>query len=210
MSEREQYILDLFQPEDSVLRDIRDEIRIRGMPEISIHPLVGAFLGFLVKVHESRDVLEIGALGGYSAVCLGRALPRDGHVVSLELNPDYVAVARANLHRAGLENRVTHMVGLAEKSLDTLHHQGRRFDFVLIDADKENYPLYLDKSLKVLRHGGLIAADNTLWGDEVWHPQAQGTAVEAIRRFNDMVAHHPALESLLWPVADGLTLARYL
>ncbi|MCL5013377.1 MAG: O-methyltransferase [Firmicutes bacterium] len=209
MSGREEYILSLFQPEDSVLRDVREVIRKRGMPDISVHPLVGAFLTFLARVHGSRDILEIGALGGYSAVCLARALPRDGHVVSLDINPDYIAVARANLHHAGLENRVTHVVGAAENSLDSLIGEGKRFDFVLIDADKENYPVYLEKTLEILRPGGVIAADNTLWRDEVWDPAVKGKTVEALRRFNDMVARHPRLESLLWPVADGLTLARY-
>ena len=209
-SDREQYVLTLFQPEDAVLQGIRNEIRKRGMPDISVHPLVGAFLTFLVQVHGSRDILEIGSLAGYSAVCLARALPRGGHVVSLEVNPDYVVVARENLHRAGLENRVTHMVGLAEQSLDTLDRQGRRFDFALIDADKENYPVYLEKTLKVLRPGGIIAADNTLWGDKVWDPTVQDEAVAGIRRFNEMAAQHPALKSLLCPIADGLTLARYL
>lgn len=206
---REHYAVTTFRLEDAILTEVRQEILRRGMPDISVHPLVGAFLTFLARIHQSREILEIGTLGGYSAICLTRALPPEGRLVSLDINPDYVAVAQENLHRAGLAERVTHMVGPATLSLKQLADQGQTFDFILIDADKEHYPVYLEQCLKILRAGGVLAADNTLWHDEVLNPESHGEIVEALRHFNRRVAEHPALEGILWPVADGLTVARY-
>ncbi|MCL5116877.1 MAG: O-methyltransferase [Firmicutes bacterium] len=157
----------------------------------------------------SKSILEIGALGGYSGVWLARGLPEGGRLTSLELRPDYRDVAEANLRRAGLADRVSYRVGPAADSLEALRADGARFDFFFIDADKDNYPLYLDYALALAEPGALITADNTLQGGRVFDPKAQSSAVEAIRRFNQRVAEHPELTSLLLPIGDGLTVARY-
>ncbi len=203
------YLDAVFIHEDDVLKAIKEDIVARGMPAIFVPPLTGAALHWLVRMTHSKSILEIGALGGYSGVWLARGLPEGGRLTSLELRPDYRDVAEANLRRAGLADRVSYRVGPAADSLEALRADGARFDFFFIDADKDNYPLYLDYALALAEPGALITADNTLQGGRVFDPKAQSSAVEAIRRFNQRVAEHPELTSLLLPIGDGLTVARY-
>ena len=205
--DRYQYAEATFVEEDELLKSIRDDIRVHRMPEIFVPPFVGALLNWLVHSHHCRHILEIGALGGYSGVWLARALDSSGHLTSLELNPEYAEVARANLARAGLGDRVEYRVGPALDSLRQLYGEGERFDFFFIDADKENYPNYLEWAVKLAVPGAIIAADNALQDGRVYSPDASDASTVAIRRFNQMAAHHPELRALLLPVADGLVVA---
>lgn len=203
------YIEALFVHEDSLLLDVKADIVARGMPAISVPPLTGALLHWLVRISHSRRLLEIGALGGYSGIWLARALAPDGHLTSLELRPEYRDVALANLTRAGFASKVTYRVGPASESLKTLVTNSAQFDFFLIDADKENYPLYLDYVLKLATPGAIIAADNTLQEGRVVDDAHQDNRTLAIREYNRRVANTPTLRSLLIPVGDGLTVAQY-
>lgn len=205
----DEYLDAVFIHEDTLLKDIKAGIVERGMPSISVPPVTGAALAWLIQTTQRKNILEIGALGGYSGVWMARALPADGRLTSLELRAEYRDVARASLERAGLGDRVTYRVGPAADSLAELEKEGAKFDFFFIDADKENYPVYLEYAVKLAEPLAIIAADNTLQGGRVLDDDNQHSNVAAIRDYNRRAAEHPQLAALLLPIGDGLTLAQY-
>ena len=198
----DRYITDLLAPEDEVLAAARDTMQREGLPSISVSASEGKVLNILTRMIGAKRILEIGTLGGYSAIWMARAMPEDGKLVSLELDPHHAAVARQNLDQAGLSEKVEVRVGAALDSLAQIAREGSEpFDMVFIDADKEGYVDYLEKSLPLVREGGLILADNTL-PDAVLDPSADSGA----KRYNTAVAAHPDLASALFPVlrSDGI------
>lgn len=203
----EEYFDSLFEA-DLELERIRETIRKRGMPDISVAPGYGRLLTMLVAATGARSLLEIGALAGYSGICLARGLPPgEGRVTSLELKPEYAALARDNLAAAGYGDRCEMIVGAAADSLARLTAEGRRFDFFFIDADKENYPIYLEYAIKLARPGAIVAADNTLLRGRTLNPDKTGPAVRAVREFNRTIARDPRLIGTHLPSYDGLALA---
>ncbi|GAB2699956.1 O-methyltransferase [Paenibacillus thermoaerophilus] len=203
----EAYIESLYPP-DPVLERVKKGIRDNGMPEISIEPGYGRLLTLLVRLMRARSVLEIGALGGYSGICLARGLPEDGRLVSLEINPEYAEIARRHLTEAGYGERVEYRIGDAAESLRQLRRENARFDLILIDADKLNYPRYLEEAIALGGPGALIVADNPFLRGRTLDPNRQGDAVVSIREFNRRLAADPRLESTILPGYDGLCLAR--
>jgi predicted O-methyltransferase YrrM len=146
-------------------------------------------LHLLARVQGVRNILEIGTLGGYSTIWLARALPAGGHLISLELDPKHAEVARANVARAGLADRVEIRLGRAVDTLQQLVAEGRGpFDLIFIDADKPGYSDYLKWSLKLARQGTLIIADNVVRKGEVTNPASSDLNVQGIRRFNELLA----------------------
>lgn len=203
----EAYFDGLFEPDPEWERVSRT-IRERGMPEISVAPGYGRLLTMLVAATRARSLLEIGALAGYSGICLARGLPAgEGRLVSLELKPEYAELASANLAAAGFGDRAQTLVGAAADSLALLEAEGRRFDFFFIDADKENYPVYLEFAIRLANPGAIIAADNTLLRGRTLNPDKQGPAVMAVREFNRTIARDPRLIGTHLPSYDGLALA---
>lgn len=209
---REAYIESLFADRvaenDEILESILETIRSSGMPEISINPGYGRLLTLLVATAHAKAVLEIGALGGYSGVCLARGLPSDGSLVSLELKAEYAQLAHSNMTKAGYGDQVTYIVGEALVSLERLGQEQRKFDFIFIDADKENYPLYLEWALQLGNPGALIVADNILLRERVMEAVQPSPSVIAMRRFNERIVSEPRLQSVLLPAYDGLAIAR--
>lgn len=203
----ETYFDSLF-PIDDELETVKENIRKSGMPEISIAPGYGRLLTMLVKMSNAKSVLEIGALGGYSGICLARGLPSGGRLVSLELREDYAEMARSNLSAAGFGDRVEYKIGDAKKSLELLEREDATFDFFFIDADKENYMLYLDWCIRLANDGAIIAADNTLLRGRVVNMDKQGPSVQAMREFNRRIARDPHLMGVHLPAYDGLALAK--
>lgn len=203
----DQYFDNLYA-KDEELERVGASIREAGMPEISVAQGYGRLLTLLVSLSRSNSILEIGALGGYSGICLARALPAGGRLVSLELKQDYANLARSNMEEAGLGQKVEYLVGDASISLDKLIGQEARFDFFFIDADKENYPHYLEECIKLANDGAIIAADNTLLHGKTIDDLKQGPSVLAMRRFNRMIAQDPRLTGVHLPAYDGLALAR--
>ncbi|WP_238323056.1 O-methyltransferase [Gorillibacterium massiliense] len=195
-------------PVDEQLRLTREVLLTEGLPDISVAPAYGRLLTLLVKMKGARRILEIGALGGYSGICLARGLGPDGDLISLEIKEEFARVARANLAAAGLAARAEVRVGNARASLVRLVEEGQRFDFFFIDADKENYLEYLDRALELSNPGAVIVADNTFMTGKALDPSRTGPGVRGIRRFNELVAVHPRLESTMLPAYDGLTIAR--
>lgn len=151
----------LFAPEDEALKAARAAPAAHDMPSISISPAQGRLLELLARAVGARRILEIGALAGYSGIWLARALPPDGRLISLEVSEKHAEVARASLARAGLADRAEVRVGPAEASLATLASEPP-FDMVFVDANKDGYPAYLERALKLARPGAIIVADNTV------------------------------------------------
>jgi predicted O-methyltransferase YrrM len=203
----ESYMEGLYE-EDTVLERVKEVIRTQNMPEISIAPGYGRLLTMLVTMIGATKVLEIGALGGYSGICLARGLKEGGKLISLELKQEFADVAKQNLTEAGLGQLVEYRIGEALIHLNELLEQGERFDFFFIDADKVNYPNYLELAIKLANPGAIIAGDNTLMRGKVVDANQTKAAVQAMRTFNQLVASDPRLESTILPAYDGLALAR--
>ena len=207
------YVEDLFSPSDEILDAALRDSRRAGLPEINVSPNEGRLLQLLVEIAGARRVLEIGTLGGYSAIHFARALPEDGTMISLEIDQHHAKVARNNIARAGLSEKVEIRVGDAHELLASLIEVDEGpFDLIFIDADKESYPEYLDASLRLARRGSLILGDNTIREGTVLHPQ--DATARATREFNERIARDPTLSSIALPLIreriDGLTIARVL
>jgi predicted O-methyltransferase YrrM len=167
-----------------------------GLPAIDVSPLLGKLLHLLARGLGARKVLEIGTLGGYSTIWLARALPSDGKVITLELEPEHAAIAKANIDRAGLSRRVEIRIGPAAETLAGLKSEGAGpFDLIFIDADKTGYPDYLKCSLELSRPGTLIIADNVVRGGAIADAASTDPNVLAVRRFLDMLAAEPRLSA---------------
>lgn len=167
-----------------------------GLPAISVSPAQGAMLALFARMVGARRILEVGTLGGYSAIWLARALPPGGRLVTLELEPRHAEVARANLARAGLAGRVEVVVGPAAASLERLHAAGGEpFDLAFIDADKASTPQYLDWAVRLARPGALIVIDNVVRRGGVLLAASTDASVQGVRRAIDLLAADPRLES---------------
>lgn len=201
------YVQGLFAAEDVILEELRYETARRGMPEISVSAEEGRLLQLLLTAIGARTVLEIGTLGGYSAIWMGRSLPPDGRLLTLEIQADRAEFARGFIDRAGLGSVVEVRVGDAADTLPALVADGERFDAVFIDADKERYPVYLEHALALVRPGGLILADNAFWSGRVLEADAADEDTRAVQRFNRLLAEHPDLTATIIPVRDGLAAA---
>ena len=211
--EIDRYIEQLCVPRNEVFEQALRDASAAGLPEIHVSPNEGKLLYLLAKISGARRMLEIGLLGGYSALWLASALPADGKLVTLELEEKHAAVARKNLERAGLLPKIEIRVGDARRSLDAIVQDGEpSFDLVFIDADKEGYPAYLDFALRLTHPGSLILADNVIRDGRVTDANATDPIVRAIRQFNQQLASHPDLETILLPImrnkVDGLAIAR--
>ena len=207
------YVEDLFSPSDEILDAALRDSRRAGLPEINVSPNEGRLLQLLVEIAGARRLLEIGTLGGYSAIHFARALPEDGTMISLEIDEHHAKVARNNIARAGLSEKVEIRVGDAHELLASLIEVDEGpFDLIFIDADKESYPEYLDASLRLARRGSLILGDNTIREGTVLYPQ--DATARATREFNERIARDPTLSSIALPLIreriDGLTIARVL
>lgn len=213
-SEVDAFLGSLIVGEDDTLAEATAAAQRAGLPPISISPATGKFLHLLAKVLGARRILEIGTLGGYSAIWMARALPADGHLVSLEYSPRHAEVASGNIARAGLVGTVEIRVGAAAESLSALTAEGvEPFDMVFIDADKGGYPDYLDWALELTRPGGLIVADNVVRGGAVADGLSRDPNVQGVRSYLEKVAAHPRLEGTVLQTVgvkgyDGLSIAR--
>lgn len=207
------YIIELFHPDDGALEAALAGSAAAGLPEIAVSPVYGKLLTVLARSVGARNILEIGTLGGYSTICLARGLQPGGRLVTLEFNPIHAEVARANIARAGLAGQVEVMVGRAVGSLAALTTAGHGpFDLIFIDADKPSYPEYLDWSLRLARPGTLIIADNVVRQGRVNDAASDDPNVQGVRRFNELLAAERRVEATILQTVggkgyDGLALA---
>jgi predicted O-methyltransferase YrrM len=190
------YIGDKLLPEDAALTAALHANAAAGLPAIDVSPAQGKFLNLLVRITGARRVLEIGTLGGYSTICMASALPADGRLVTLEYEPRHAEVARANLARAGLSERVEVRVGKGLDSLPVLHAEGGDpFDLIFIDADKPSNPGYLEWAVRLSRPGTVIVLDNVVRDGQVIDAASGDLNVEGARAGFDFIAAHPRLSA---------------
>lgn len=199
------YIAALFGAEDELLASLREEADRTGLPPIAISADEGRLLQVLLTAIRARRVLEVGTLGGYSAICMARALPPGGQLVSIEIDTKHAEFARRYIERAGLSDRAQVRVGRALDVLPSL--DGERFDAIFLDADKEPLPTYFEWGLRLVRPGGLIIADNALWGGKVYESDEPDEKTLAVREFNRRMATDARVLSIIVPTHDGVAVA---
>jgi predicted O-methyltransferase YrrM len=183
------YIEEQLIDEDEALKEATRASAEASLPPIALTPAHGKFLHLLARIHGARSILEIGTLGGYSTIWLARALPADGRLVTLELNPAYAAVAAKNIERAGLSALIKIEVGPARDSLRALIDQDAGpFDMVFIDADKQSTPEYFELGLQLTRAGSVIVTDNVVRDGELANAGTEDERALGMRRFHELLA----------------------
>ena len=203
----QQFLRDLFHSDDDDLSRLQEEAESEGIPNMSIGPEQGKFLQLLVQLTGARKVLEIGVLGGYSGSWIARALPEDGKLIGLELEQKHADFARRQWRRMGLAGKIEVRVGPALELLPHLAEEAP-FDLVFIDADKGNYPEYLDYALRYSRPGTVILGDNVeMWGSLVDPEKQDWDWVQGMRNFARLLSSHERLTSTVVPYPDGLAMA---
>ena len=204
------YVLSVGVRETAIQRRLRDETAQLPEAEMQIAPEEGAFLAVLVRLLNARNVLEIGTFTGYSTLSMALALPRTGQIVTCDTSREWTDIARRYWHEAGVAQRIELRLGHA---LDTLRSRqmttsnASHFDMVFIDADKRGYRAYYDHALELVRPGGLLVFDNTLWSGRVAAPGQTEPDTLAIAEFNRYLHADKRVEICLVPIADGVTLA---
>jgi len=212
----DEYISALLLPSDAALDGALKASQEAGLPAINVAPNQAKFLALLAQIQGARRILEVGTLGGYSAIWLARALPADGRLITLEQDPKHAQVAQHNLEHAGVAGLVQIRVGRAIDSLAALVNEGALpFDFVFIDADKQSIPEYFQWSLKLTRPGSVIVVDNVVRRGAVLDDRSADVNVRGVRRFNELVAKTSsvsatALQTVGSKGHDGFALIRVL
>jgi len=207
-----EYLLGVSLREPGVLARLRAETMKLPRAGMQISPEQGQFMALLVKLMGARLVLEIGTFTGYSALAMALALPADGRLVACDVSEEWTATARRYWKEAGVEARIELRLAPALQTLRDLLEAGSAssFDLIFIDADKGNYLAYYEAGLDLLRPGGLIAVDNTLWDGRVADDAVDDDDTQAIRAFNAALHDDARVDLSLVPIGDGLTLARKL
>jgi predicted O-methyltransferase YrrM len=203
-------MLDVAVDESDLLRELREETTASvEFAVMQISPEQGQFMTLLMRLIAARRVIELGTYTGYSSICIAAGLPDDGELICCDITEQWTDVAQKYWRRAGLENRITLQLRPALETLQALLDEGRagEFDFMFIDADKQNYLAYYELALELLRDGGLIAIDNTLWSGAVVDDENQEPGTRAIRRMNEFLKQDSRVHKCMLPIGDGLSLA---
>ena len=198
------YIVAMGTRETDVQRELRAETRKLPNAAMQIGPDQAALLQILVRVLGATRCIEIGTFTGYSALAVALALPSNGRIVCCDLNAEWTEIGRRFWKKARVERKIDVRLGPALETLKTLKG---KFDFAFIDADKPNYWRYFERCLELVRKGGVIAVDNTLWGGSVLDPAKQDENTRAVREFNKRLSGERRVDIALVPIGDGLTLA---
>ncbi|HXZ03154.1 MAG TPA: class I SAM-dependent methyltransferase [Stellaceae bacterium] len=204
------YVLSVSLREPPVLRRLREETALLPMAGMQIAPDQGQFMALLARLVGARRCLEIGTFTGYSTLTVALALPQDGRIIACDVDPETTAIARRYWQAAGAADKIELRLAPALATLDALLGDGQAgtFDFVFIDADKENYDGYYERALRLLRPGGLIVIDNVLWGGWVADGRRKDPDTAALRALNAKLHRDERIDLSLLPLADGITLAR--
>lgn len=205
-----EYLLSVSLREPELLRRLREETGELEDGRMQISPDQGQFMALLIELMEARNVLELGAFTGYSALVMALALPDDGQVLTCDVNRERTAIAQKYWNESGVGHKIDLHLGPAVETLEMLLSSGQAegFDFAFIDADKASLDSYYELSLRLIRPGGLIAVDNTLWHGKVIDPQATDQDTEAIRAINAKLRVDQRVSLSVIPIGDGLALAR--
>ena len=205
-----EYLHSVTLREDEVMQRCRTETAQHKWAGMQISPEVGQLLTLLVKMLDARKIIELGVYTGYSSLCMARALPAGGKLVACDVNEEYTAKAKEYWRAAGVAERIDLRLAPALDTLADLLRSGEEgsFDFIFVDAIKEEYSAYYPMNYRLLRSGGLMAIDNVLWGGSVANPDKQDAETVAIRAFNKMVHANAKVDMCMLPVGDGITLVR--
>lgn len=204
-----QYLCSVSLREPAVLAELREVTRTLPRASMQLSPDEGQFLSLLIKLTGARKCLEVGVFTGYSSTCIALALPPEGRLLACDVNVESVKIARQYWEKAGVANKIDLRLGPGIDILDALLADGQAgtFDFAFIDADKSNYLNYYERALVLVRSGGLIGIDNTLWYGKPADPAVNDPDTEAIREVNRRVHADTRVTMSLVPIGDGLTLA---
>ncbi|WP_424217614.1 class I SAM-dependent methyltransferase (plasmid) [Streptomyces sp. BI20] len=204
------YVASISLREPKILAELRETTSKLPLSLMQISPEQGQFISLLIKAIGARKALEVGVFTGYSLIATALALPEGGTVTALDISEEWTAIAREHAERAGVADRIDLRVGDARASLAELltdEAETGSYDFVFIDADKENYAAYYEAALELLRPGGLVVVDNVLWHGAVLDPEAVDSETTALRAFNAKVRDDERVALSVLPFADGLTFA---
>jgi len=203
------YLLSVSSREPELLQKLRQETAELAFAQMQIAPEQGQFMALLVQLIGAQKTLEIGVFTGYSSLVVALALPPQGQITACDISEEWTAIARRYWQEAGVMDKINLHLAPALQTLDKLLQQGEAgtYDFAFIDADKQNYSAYYEQALRLVRPGGLIAIDNTLWSGRVADPQDQEVSTAAIRTFNQKLHQDRRIALSLVPIGDGLTLA---
>lgn len=203
------YLVEHGTPPDTILRELAEETveRVGAMSMMQVAPEQGAFMTLIARLIGAKRAIEVGTFTGYSALCLARGLAADGQLICCDTSEEWTRIGQPFWEKAGVADRIDLRIGPALETLRQLP-QARDFDLAFIDADKPAYCDYYEELLRRIRPGGLILADNVLWGGSVVDDSNQKANTVAIRDFNDFVAADERVESVMLPLSDGLTLIR--
>ena len=207
------YIIDTLVGADDALDAAVRASDEAGLPSIQVSAPQGKFMYLLARVHGARRILEVGTLGGYSTIWLARALPADGKLVTMEIDPLHAEVATANVARAGLSDKVEVLVGNARELLPELERRNDEpFDLTFIDADKASIPFYFESARRMSRRGSLILVDNVVREGAVIQAESEDVSVQGVRKLNDMLAGDTSIEATVLQTVgvkgyDGLAIA---
>lgn len=197
-----EYVAARTQGDDALLRDLKAAARDAGLPPISIAPEQASLLQILLRSTGAREVVEVGTLGGYSAIAMARALPLGGRVRTIEYEKKHADFARAWIARSDVADRVTVFQGKGMDVLPTFANDSA--DAAFLDADKASYPDYLRESLRIVRTGGLVLVDNAFAFGQLLDERPKDREVAAVRAFNDVMAREDRLQSVIVPIGDGV------
>ena len=201
-AEHFRYVAARTTQEDAFLRELKQAARDAGIPAIWIAPEQASFMQILLKLHGARHVVEVGTLAGLSAICMARALPADGRVHTIELDPKHADFAQHWIAKSDVAGRVLLHRGAGQTVLPTLPSDWA--DAVFLDADKAGYKDYLRESMRILHRGGLVMVDNAFAFGQLLQANPTDREVTAVRDFNEHMAHFPGLHSVIVPLGDGL------
>jgi caffeoyl-CoA O-methyltransferase len=205
-----EYMSDVSLREPPLLLALREETAELTQRSMQISPEQGQFMALLVRLTGARRCLEVGVFTGYSSLATALALPDDGRVIACDVSEEWTAVARRYWKQAGVAHKIELRLAPATQTLDALLAQGQAgtFDFAFIDADKTNYLAYYERTLALLRTGGLALVDNTLWSGRVADPEVADADTVALRHFNEVLHRDERVDLSLLPMGDGLTVVR--
>ncbi|HEY9629574.1 MAG TPA: class I SAM-dependent methyltransferase [Coleofasciculaceae cyanobacterium] len=205
----QEYLLTVSLREPEILQRLRQETADHVMSQMQIAPEQGQLMRLLVQLMGAKKALEIGVFTGYSSLCVAIALPADGTLVACDVSEEYTAIAQRYWQQAGVADKIDLRIAPALETLDQLLAAGEAntFDFAFIDADKSGYDSYYERSLQLVRPGGLIAIDNVLWSGRVADEQVQDNRTQTIRAFNQKLHQDERITLSVLAIADGLTLA---
>lgn len=196
--------------ESESLRKLREITQQHEFARMQIAPEQGQFMALLVELLSVKRIIEVGTFTGYSAMAMAQVLPPDGQIICCDISKEWTDIGKASWEKAGVSSKIDLRIAPALETLDALLVNGNEgeFDMAFVDADKSNYLNYYEKCLRLLRPGGLLVFDNTLWNGDVADKTIQDTDTVAIRALNDQLHQDERVSLSLVPIGDGLTLAR--